>query len=532
MTKQLRAFRAGQDREIKRPWSRPGPVWVASRKLFRKEGGAWVEWWPLIPDPATNVTGVFSYRNDRIELDIDWDAPAGGPPVGRYDITVEIAGSFIHFTQPDNTTLSPDMAFHGLAGERATIAVTVVSPLGDAGETSYSVPIVIPQLPAPPDPTDLAVNIVELEAEVSWAHVGGNRLSGFELRTSYRDTTRESTATKAARSQNVTFWSTTPTPGDPGGVVGALIRAVGPGGYSSWVSVDGAVPDQPPPPAVILPGTPTLTNHRFLNGILRCTYSVDNAEGVRVWLLQEGKTTVEQASLVGPNGTIEIAGSGAWPRNDITRYRIGVRGYNADGQLGPVTYGAWAVKLPNPYYLRPRDFVSYRGAVRDKYRPLMLRQGSSYNTENYRNPIIQWRGYVMYPKDRLSGPRVGYSPTITSAKVLLSRPNFGGLGAAVRPRLSWHGYTDINSTGLALTGTSDLEGISRNQTKWVTVSTAFTRRLANHADPAIQGVAVYHPNRTLLSYLGEVSLEYMFFLGPFSTAFGLPMWTLSVHHDG
>lgn len=545
--KRLRVFRGDLARTIVRPWIRT-PEWSQVSKVYRKEGGSWVEWWPLRPGQPTVVEGKFEYRNDRIELDIDWQAPATPPDIVRYDITVLI-GTIKRYTfsQVGSATFTPDQAWQEWAGRSAIITVTAVGVYDDLSDPGVSDPVTVPQLPPPADPTSVDLDIVNRGGNATWAHVGGNTLSGFDLRTSYKGQTSPSTASAAARSKDVTFWSTATVAGDPGGEVGLLVRAVGPGGASNWVGSAGVVPNvpnPPPPPVVSLPGAPVIANHRFKNGVLECTYSVPNGVGVRVSLERDGLTPITLADQGGASGTITVPATSAYPRGDARRYRIRLTGYNSKNQNGPSTAGPWARKMFNPYYFVPNQFISMRGAYPDgEFYPfspgylmlLNLRQGSSYNVFAPFSPIINWRGYVAYDKaGKLSETYLGYKPTVSSGEVLIKRGPSGGLGGAVSPRLWWHGYKNLQSPGpgTSLFGSKDLPALARDQAAWLPLDTAYTRRLADQGDPGVQGVAVYHQNSALLSWLGNVSQEYMIFNGPFSTALGWPVWSIRVYHDG
>jgi hypothetical protein len=189
--------------------------------------------------------------------------------------------------------------------------------------------------------------------------------------------------------------------------------------------------------------------------------------------------------------------------------------------------------MPNPLHISPNNFVSMRGAQPDQgLGSLNLRQGASYNSFNYLSPKIIWRGYTMYPKTKFSRNYMGYDVTITQAEILLLRAASGGSGGAVSPRLWWHGYSTPSSVGTALYGAQDLAPLGRSEGGWRGINLDYARRLANPADTGVQGVAVYHPNEVLLSYLGEVSAEYMILNGPFTSAFGVPIWTVQFYHDG
>lgn len=66
---------------------------------------------------------------------------------------------------------------------------------------------------------------------------------------------------------------------------------------------------------------------------------------------------------------------------------------------------------------------------------------------------------------------------------------------------------------------------------WQEVDATYVSKLVNPSDP-IKGIALYHPNSTLLSWLGEVSAEYMIMNGPFAAPFGVSCFTMRIYHDG
>lgn len=560
MSKILRVFRDGAARPIVAPYIKDGGEWQRASKIYRKEGGTWVEWWPLAPDAVIGLTGAFTYRNDRIELDIDFDAPGTGMAADRYRVQVTDLTSLDEpgdYMRDTDGPFTPDQAWQDRSGHLVVVSVIGVSPNGVNGLTAQTGIIVVPQLPAPPDPYDVGMVITNRRGVASWEHAGGNRLTRFELRTSYQGTTKDSVASDGDRSKDVTFWSTAATPGDPGGTVGLLIRAVGPGGSSNWVGSDGTVPNVPspppppvkpppppvpppvpppePPPPVSVPGTVKLTNHRFLNGILRCTYSAPNAASVKIWWERKGGGLVSVASQSGSSGTISIAASSGWARDEVNQYRIHVQGVNSAGSGGVTTPGPWCRKIPNPYVLVPSEFVSMRGAKPDEgLGALNLRQGASYNSYNYLSPIIIWRGYISYREEKFSAANLGYTPTISSAQIWMQRNTSGGSGSARSPRLWWHGYSRTNPTtppGTSLFGGADLSPMARGAAAWQKISAPFARRLVDPNDP-VKGVATYHEDQILRSYLGEVSESYIIMNGPFSKPFGQECFSMRLYHDG
>ena len=176
MSRQLRAFRDGVARQISSPKIKDGGVWKSASKVYRKELGAWVEWWPLAPDPPTAVTGVFLYRNDRIELDIDFDAPIAG----TFRVEVFVGSSVYGFDRDADGVFTPDKEWQGNAGDDCHVSVYGVSVDGNAGVPAVSGQLVVLQLPPPPSPTNVVLTLTNsLRGTLTWTHGGGSRLSHF-----------------------------------------------------------------------------------------------------------------------------------------------------------------------------------------------------------------------------------------------------------------------------------------------------------------------------------------------------------------
>jgi hypothetical protein len=541
MSRQLRAFRDGVARQISSPKIKDGGVWKSASKVYRKELGAWVEWWPLAPDPPTAVTGVFLYRNDRIELDIDFDAPIAGTAADKFRVEVFVGSSVYGFYRDADGVFTPDKAWQVHAGDDCHVSVYGVSVDGNAGVPAVSGQLVVPQLPPPPSPTSVVLTLSNsLRGTLTWTHDGGSRLSHFEIVLSFRGVTYTYTnQSNTKRSADVTKWSTSPVHGDPGGDIAVMIRAVGIGGVSLWANTSGVIPatslpqpeaPTPPPtptPTAVLPGTVVITNHRFKNGNLVCDYSAPNAVGVNVWWQKEGGSNVVTTAVNGSSGTSTVLNP--WERDEISRYRIIMRGRNAAGDLGAISNGPWARKLPLPYFFKPKAQVSMRG---DKaYNDGLLRQGGSYNSTNYKNPVIRWASYVMYNKQALAPSYVGYTVGVTSSAMLVGRDAKGGSGSAVRPRVWLHNYASTGSVGLSLGTSMDGPALARGAGGNVSLPNSWVQDLINPSKPQ-QGIALYHPNIVLLSWLGEVSAEYVRMLGIGYSYLTVPYWTIMINHDG
>jgi len=550
MSYELRVVRDGATHLIESPWIKIGGVWTYANTVYRKEAGVWVEWWPLMPSPPTDIVLEFSYLNDRIEMDLTWKPAPSGTPAASYRIEISVPRSEHRLYETAGLSLHPDKGYQQSAGERAYATIVPVSAAGVRG-WSAQVFAQVAQLPPPPAPTSVVLSIERLVGTLSWAHVGGNRLGydllpnpndsrthAFELRTSYKTQTQDIVANRDERSKVVSFWPPMQAEGDPGGPVGSMVRAVGPGGVSDWATTTGTIPNapnRPPPVTVQVPGAAKITHHRFLNGVLRCDYSCSNASAAKAWWQKNNEDWVSLGN-VSASGSISVAGSNNWPADQLNGYRIIIQGTNSGG-AGTAVGGQRCIKVPNPYYILPVDTIAIRHDA--PYNDSLMRQGGSYNQYNYRDPIIRWKSYAVYGnhiKTALTSGRLGYDITVSKGEILLWRKNSGGSGQAVRPRIWYHTYVNPGDVPHAVWPTlyngHDLAAFNRDEAKWQTLDLGYVRGMVGDDPGACRGVAIYHPNTALLSYLGEVSAEYILMHDHGTAIYGIPMWSLLIHHDG
>lgn len=491
--RELLAYYAGQARSIEAVWEHANTVWESRYQVWRKESGTWVLWWPLPPGDVTAVRGEFFYRNDNIELDIDWDPPIDDSDIVDYRIEVVIEDALVHSgSQPTNATYTPDRAFQEYAYKMAIISVTPVSDMGVVGSPTYSPEIPVPQLPPPPPPTNVSVTVPDQKAIATWDHVNGNRLSSFELETTFNDKSNATTAKKADRSADVTFWEPEPivqeaefapvnvynmpypgftpewenkiwddatqswvgktaanrndprwdTPYEPpagvipgsviivwsretkraAGPVGFRIRAIGPGGQSAWVDNSSG------PGPVEAAGGATVWNHRFLNGVLQCNFSVNYATGTKAWYQKEGSDPVPLPNA-GTSGVITVPASSSWARDGKTRYRIIIQGFNADGDTGPKIPAQWCIKLQNPISLESnvqmneqRSYQSGGEWYSTTYRAWGTRVKTSVSSTATGHPTETYPNvFVAYATDPLFDPlRLGYVINVSKAWIMLA----------------------------------------------------------------------------------------------------------------
>lgn len=532
MTGRILVRSRGRYRRLVAPWVHHGGAYRRPRKLFRKEEGVWVEWWPLRPPPPENIVLGFAFNpsTDNIEISLTWETPDSPIAVERYEVSFS-SGSAV---STEDTSISGGV-WDAHIGTPVVATITAISEWGVRGEPGTSQQVTVPNYPPPPPPTSVAISMANRSATLTWASITSKRISRFTITTTYREERKTiSTPNATPRSQNITMWSTAATPGDPGGVVGSIIRAEGPGGVSAWASSQGTlpnVPNPPPPPTVAIPGTPVITNHRFLNGTLRCNFTVPGASTVNLWWEKSGGSRVSLGTAAA-TGSVSVAATTPLARDGISLYRIVVQGRNSGGQTGATAVGTWARKMPNPIYVSPEHTLAVR--LNEIWDDGQMRQGASFNEFNYKNPVIIWRSFALYGNRIVNGvgaKHLGYSPTITSAEVFLWRQPTGGQGGAVQPRLWYHPYTAPSQImGFSLSGGHDLAGLARDQGSFLPINLAQARAMVAGTGP--KGVAVYHPNANLVSWLGEVSTEYMLLRGRGSSFLGVPAWSLRFYHDG
>ena len=105
--------------------------------------------------PITTTT----YRNDRIEIDVDWAAPTTGETTAKYIVTVAIhRRAWSDHRQGERSDDRTDVdqqqqRVPHLASKKAFTSVIAQSAAGRNSDTVTGLPVTIAQLPAPAKPT-------------------------------------------------------------------------------------------------------------------------------------------------------------------------------------------------------------------------------------------------------------------------------------------------------------------------------------------------------------------------------------------
>ena len=515
----IRTKVGGSWRTVTQPWFKTDDItYRQAIKVYYKEAGTWREAWPLQPGPVTGVVTTTTYRNDRIEIDVDWDAPAGGEPVAKYIVAVSVGTSYtttVEVIAPTTaltlTNAPSNSGYHTYAGQGAVAKVYAVSTAGRIGDTAQSATTPVSQLPAPPQPTSYSVSMWQCAMSHTWAHAGGRRIDGVEIHTTHNGGGASAWYNASTFSANYQSWNTS-TIG--GGNVICYCRTYGPGGVSNWLSVSGEMPNAIGASAF-----------RFGDGYMRMnTWGV--SPQAQIFSLRYGGSTWGYEATFGAGaGEVYAPSSVNWAR-DRTYYAMLVRPYNPNGWVGRDQVYAWAMKLPNPCYITPIDTATLRnGAWRGSES-----QDWQGNTQLGNNQAYFFYGGQFY--DDYRAAVVGYTMGIHSAQIALRRETSGAV-AAISPRLVLH--RAYNSGGdLTMGGAYDTSAIPRNVATWCHVPVDWIHALREYSD-AWRGLGLYTTDTALHQGLGYVSATYSIFTAwNYGTIDGGAYWldTVRIYHNG
>jgi hypothetical protein len=518
---------AGAWKLVTQPWFRDGTTWTKAIKVWVNVNGIWKESYPLQPGPVTGVVSSTVYRNDRIEIDIDWVAPTSGETATKYLVTASIgaaaAGPFDYTTTvtvnaPTTavTLTNTTKGFQTYAGKKLYVSIIAQSAAGRNSSPASAAATTVSQLPAPPVPTTYTMTITGCEASHLWTIVTDNRVTGVELATQFNDAPASPVIKRYADNVfGASYQSWNPDTIGAGKAEG-MLRTYGPGGVSAWKTVSGT-----------MPGPVAISNYRFsagkmvvnTSGInLTCqVYTLDDAAGSD-WTLSY--TAAAGASSISPPA------SSGWARDNGRWAMLLIPRNSANGWTGRSQNLGWIRKMANPYYVSPDPAFS----------------GGSHT---YRNGDLrpeedqEWQGatasgqntcYAFYGtrfNAQLNAGYVGYAINCTAAQIALTRVNAGGLGAAVHPRLmlhrAEHGYDDLYHTGAY-----DTTALARGGSSWCAVPPDWIENLMQSAN--YRGLGLFHPN-TVLS--GGASAEYMILVASaYGSLDGRRLFTVRIYHDG
>ena len=510
---------AGSWRTVVQPWIKVGTVQEKAVKVFNKINDVWRENWPLQPGPVGAPIATTVYRNDRIEIDVDWTAPTTGEATAKYIIDVDIGtaatGPFSYSTLV--TVNAPATAltltnvgngYHTFAGKRVYVKMTAQSAAGRNGLTVSAPPVTVAQLPAPPAPTSYSMDIQICRATHTWTQADtGRRVTGFELQTLFNDNGPAPVKyADTVRSSTYESWNPA-TVGD--GEAQGRLRTYGPGGVSAWKTVVGTMPN----PVKV-------SNYRFLNGKMRCDVSSINPSCV-VWYTDRNGPWWNDGERTPAWDHIIIQESANWPRGDGREWMMKIRPNNNQGWTGRDQDLPWLTKIDNPIVMAPTGSNTRRaGAWRSGTSEY---QGSSTSGQN--------TAYFFYGTQwfaNFSDNAIGYKVNVSSAQIAIVRELSGGLSSAIRPRLMLHRAT--NSSGdLTHAGAYDTTALSRGEAAWAALPADWAEMLMQGAHE-YRGIGLFHSNNALS---GEISAQYMLVKAWGHGAIGgHPVFTVRVYHDG
>jgi hypothetical protein len=588
MTRLLKVFRAGKLSDLRSPRVRTGGAWRNAHTVYRKEGGAWVEWWPLKPDPPTNLESFFVFRNKRMELDINWDEATGPrPPADAYDIQVDVAAgrgreAYTYRNTVSPTFLNPDLEWDYRSG---LMTITVWGVYSHSGVRSEPVklgplPILRPPQPPPPVVSTSSVTVYRVNQFNSTPEVGRDvrgvlgddgytgAVLNFEIdpsiRVSDHSMTVKSTAlstspvikyvggnkyevdiTKHVVSTHIgnsykDLTKADPQFGSPGGTLGIVIRLEEGERRSVWVPLEidiqqttsyyqPATPAFVPPPGMLIPGTSRIVGQQFKDGLLEASFETPFASTAELWWQKEGEPLVPLPDQT-PGGSlysgkVVVADSANWVRDGVTRYRIAVRGVTVAGLETLIEAGPWAVKLPNPYYLEPTGSAELRNGIPDlAHSGEYIRQGTS----NDLGTTTKWTGLLFYNQNELSERRVGYTVNVATVKVMVRRHENSTPRYGVPPVVRTHGYDSPSRASTNLSGDLYSAGRFVSQTpgeyRLQELAVKTAADILNPNVPSVNGIAVRNGLR------GSEAL--MVYHGPNHKIEGRKAWTIQITHDG
>ena len=546
--------KAGVHKPTKQPYVNVTEVQKAAKKVFLKKAGAWIEVWPRVPNPPTNVHITTPIVGDDVTISGTWSAPAAGAtPADKYQVrfiftdpvtAATLVSGWVDRTlaQLSYTNDNSGSGWQHRAGQKVHLEVvsvtnatawhyeqrsTIASSEIDTAPGAPKPPVVvIPPTPVPAIPTNFDINIVACDLTQTWNHPGTN-LDKFEIQT-WVGTNAPTTYTvgKTLRS-----WTTQPWNAATVGrqYTYSRIRAVGQGGASAWVTLSG-----------VMPGPVAFTDLRFEGGVLKVGVAY-NYDGMAVYRQKYGGNPVFQGYVGATSGwyTLTDTASSGYARDNASNYRIGIIPRNsANGWTGRTQWTDWAIKLPNPVHIQPGDCNTWWSIpIPGKWRTNpqaddWFYQGKSISGNSY--------GCLFYQKqvsNYFATSRIGYTPTPLRWYVYVKRTWTGGLVAAVALN-TWTISTaddSVNAAPSVNDGPQVGPALARNQQAWVELPNGwFYDMMSNVA----KGIAFYVPpgqaDNQLRSEIGNVSNRYMILDKPQYGAHleGHPPGTLRIYHDG
>lgn len=502
---------SGTWRTVTQPWMKIDGTYLKAKKLFVKVNDAWIETWPMTPGPVRNLATTTVYRNDRIEIDVDWLAPLvdENEPATKYIIDLDIGTSATGPFSWSNTTTTTSLAvtftnaleggigFNKYAGKKAYVTITAQSAAGRNGEPVKAPAVTVAQLPPPPAPTSYTLTVNACQAHHAWNIDTGRRVTGVELLMQWNgrgDDIKRYLDT--VRSADYEIWD----PRTVGyGDVTSKLRTYGPGGVSAWVTETG-----------VMPAPVRTSGYRILNGKMRV--DVANVDPrVEVWYTDRNGPWHNDGLRYTGVDVIVIQESVDWPRNDGREWMMKLRPMNNQGWTGRDQDLPWIKKVPHPIYMQPTGSNTRRAGVwrqeASEY------QGVSSGAEN--------TAYAFYGREwyqQFGDNNIGYRLNVESAAIALIREPTGPFTGGIRPRLMLHRATS-NAGDITHAGAYDTTPLSRGEAAWCGVPRDWVEQLMQLAHD-YRGIGMFNGEYMAVKAFGHGSVG------------GQPVFTVRVYHDG
>ncbi len=516
---------SGVWRPVIQPWIKVGSRYTRVQKAFLNVNGVWKETWPLQPGQVRSLAVTTVYRNDRIEIDVDWLAPNDPDfePTTRYIISLDIGSSPVGPFSWSNTTtvdapttavtftnqLENGIGYNKYAGKQAYVTITTRAATGRNGIPLDAPPVTVAQLPPPPLPTAYSLDIQHCQATHTWNMDTGRRVTGVELMMQF-DGKGDVIKRYADTVKSAAYESWNPaTIG--AGLVTSMVRTYGPGGVSAWRTVSGR-----------LPGPVRTSNYRILRGKMRVDVSGIDPH-VEVWYTDRNGPWHNDGTRGPTADVITVDESANWPDNDQREWMMKLRPINVSNDwTGRDQDLRWVRKVPNPYFVeavnsRTRRGGNWRSETATEY------QGA---TKEGLNACYAFYGGTWF--EQLRDNILGYVLNCSSAQIILIRAG-GGHTGPVRPRLMLHRATTLNGD-LSRGGAYDSTALSRGEAAWCAVPSDWAEQLMQGANEW-RGIGLWNPNDKLLS--DGMSEEYMVLQSTGTdTVGGHALFTVRVYHDG
>ena len=370
------------------------------------------------------------YRNDRIELDISWTAPAGGIAVLYYQVQVTIGGGVYGYYNVNAPTVALTLTnagnnvngFANYAGQVLVVSVAAVTAESVTDVNPPASSVLVPQMPPPPAVTNITATLSGGDITYSWTHVADHRTTGYYVQVNWTYAVPSRFVTGPTGTyyfpplNGTSTYSYSPVQGVNinGGAYSVSVIAYGPGGNASTVIN-----------SFIVPGDVVLTTNAFFQGgimyqgIRADTYvdSFDVYWSANGSGLNYNHTTAAYGGLTAYVGTEQIVGSSGFPRDNNTAYRMIYRPRNVNG-TGRYVTSNFGRKMSNPYTFQAQDSATWNNGQ------WQGDSGGHYVFQGYTPQYGFYWGYGFYGdviNQSLGAGYVGYTLHCTQLNIFMGR---------------------------------------------------------------------------------------------------------------